>query len=99
MITIRLSVVVVHLTTDLADDVVCPAGLKYPLYVKPANLGSSIGINVVKTEQELDKAVKEAIKFDRKVLIEEGVANVKEVNVSVYGNYEKQVVSDIEEII
>ncbi len=72
--------------------------LKYPLYVKPANLGSSIGINVVKTEQELDKAVKEAIKFDRKVIVEEKVNNLKEINISVLGNYEKQSVSEIEEI-
>lgn len=72
--------------------------LKYPLYVKPATLGSSIGISVVKNEQELDKAIKEAIKFDRKIIIEEKVNNLKELNISVLGNYEKQSVSEIEEI-
>lgn len=72
--------------------------LKYPLYVKPASLGSSIGISLVKDEKELIKAIKEAIKFDRKVIVEEKVKNVKETNISVLGNYEKQSVSEIEEI-
>ena len=72
--------------------------LKYPLYVKPSSLGSSIGITLVKEEKELDKAIKEAIKFDKKVIIEEQVKNVKEANISVLGNYEKQTVSEIEEI-
>ena len=72
--------------------------LKYPLYVKPASLGSSIGISVVKDEKELIKAIKEAIKFDRKVIVEEQVKNVKEINISVLGDYEKQSVSEIEEI-
>lgn len=72
--------------------------LKYPLYVKPASLGSSIGISVVKDEKELVTAIKEAIKYDRKVIVEEKVSNVKETNISVLGNYEKQSVSEIEEI-
>lgn len=72
--------------------------LKYPIYIKPASLGSSIGITMAKNEKELIEGIKEAIKFDRKILIEEGVDNVKEVNISVMGNYEKQNVSDIEEI-
>lgn len=72
--------------------------LKYPLYVKPASLGSSIGISIVKEEKELIKAIKEAIKFDRKIIVEEKVNNVKETNISVLGNYEKQSVSEIEEI-
>lgn len=72
--------------------------LKYPLYVKPASLGSSIGISLVKDEKELIKAIKEAIKYDRKVIVEEKVKNVKETNISVLGNYEKQSVSEIEEI-
>lgn len=71
---------------------------KYPLYVKPSSLGSSIGISLVKDESELDKSIKEALKFDRKVIVEEHVSNAKEVNISVLGNYEKQNVSEIEEI-
>ena len=72
--------------------------LSYPLYIKPASLGSSIGISVAKDEKELIKGIKEAIKFDRKIIIEEKVNNVKETNISVLGNYEKQSVSEIEEI-
>ncbi len=72
--------------------------LKYPLYVKPASLGSSIGISVVEKESDLADNVKEALKFDRKIIVEEKVPNVKEANISVLGNYEKQSVSEIEEI-
>ena len=72
--------------------------LKYPLYVKPSSLGSSIGISIVKDEKQLIKAIREAIKFDRKIIIEEQVSNLKETNISVVGNYEKQSVSEIEEI-
>lgn len=72
--------------------------LNYPLYVKPANLGSSIGISKVENEKELVSAIKEALKFDHKILVEEAVSNVKEVNVSVLGNVDKYEVSEIEEI-
>ena len=72
--------------------------LSYPLCVKPASLGSSIGISIVKDEKDLINAIKEAIKYDRKVIVEEKVKNVKETNISVLGNYEKQSVSEIEEI-
>lgn len=72
--------------------------LKYPIYVKPASLGSSIGISLVKNEKELAKAIKEAIQFDKKIIVEEQVPNVKEANISVLGNIEKQSVSEIEEI-
>ena len=72
--------------------------LKYPLFVKPASLGSSIGITLVKEKKDLDKAIKDAIRLDKKILIEEQVNNVKEVNISVLGNYEKMQVSEIEEI-
>lgn len=72
--------------------------LKYPLYVKPANLGSSIGITKVENEKKLVDAIKQALRYDHKILVEEAVTNVKEVNVSVLGNYEVYETSDIEEI-
>ena len=72
--------------------------LEYPLFIKPSSLGSSIGISIVKDEKELTKAIKEAIKFDNKIIVEEMVKNVKEANISVLGNYEKQSISEIEEI-
>lgn len=72
--------------------------LKYPLYVKPASLGSSIGINLVKDEKELIRAIKESISLDSKIIVEESVPNVKEANISVMGNTEKCSTSEIEEI-
>ena len=70
----------------------------YPVVVKPATLGSSIGINFVKCEKEIKSAINEAIKYDNKILIEKAVSNLIEVNASVIGNYEYQKVSCLEEV-
>ena len=59
--------------------------LKYPMCVKPANLGSSIGINIVKDRSELEWAVAVAMEFDRKILVEEGLVGIDEINCSVMG--------------
>ena len=64
--------------------------LSYPLFVKPANMGSSVGVNKVKTDQNLEKAINEAFKYDLKVIIEEEVADALEVEVSVLGNENPQ---------
>ncbi len=74
------------------------SNLKYPLYVKPASLGSSIGISKVENETSLLTAIKNVFKYDRKIIIEEAIKNVKEVNISVLGDFEKTEVSGIEEI-
>jgi len=60
--------------------------LGYPAFVKPANLGSSVGINVAKNRKELEWAVSVAMEFDRKILVEEGKLGIDEINVSVMGN-------------
>ena len=73
--------------------------LKYPLIVKPATTGSSVGINVCENEEELKEAIDEAIQYDCKIIIEEVVKNLKEVNIAVLGNYENQKVSEIEEVL
>ncbi len=73
--------------------------LGYPVIVKPASLGSSVGINVVKCENELDEAVTEAIKYDTKIVVEKMVPNMVEVNCSVLGNYEHQETSELEEVM
>lgn len=65
--------------------------LKYPLFVKPAHLGSSIGINRVTNRQELQNAIEVASHYDEKVLIEEEVPNLIEVTLPVMGNEELQV--------
>ena len=72
--------------------------LNYPMYVKPASLGSSIGITRATTEHELISGIKEAIRFDNKIIIEEEIKHVKEVNISVLGTYEDVETSEIEEI-
>ncbi|TRZ64632.1 MAG: D-alanine--D-alanine ligase [Spirochaetia bacterium] len=56
-----------------------------PVFVKPANTGSSVGINKVKDEKEFKKAVSEAFKYDSKVIIEEAIKG-REIECSVLGN-------------
>ena len=73
--------------------------LGYPVIVKPATLGSSIGISKAKNENELETSIEEAIKYDNKIVIEECIDNLIEVNSSVLGNYEYQRVSVLEEVI
>jgi D-alanine-D-alanine ligase len=64
--------------------------LKYPVFVKPANLGSSVGISKAHNKKELGPAIEEAAKFDRKIVIEQGVGGTKEkareIECSVLGN-------------
>jgi len=64
--------------------------LKFPVFVKPANLGSSVGISKAHSKRELGPAISEAAKFDRKIVIEEGVGGKKhkarEIECSVLGN-------------
>lgn len=61
--------------------------LNYPVFVKPANTGSSIGISKVKTEAELEKAIDEAFQFDIKVLVEKAL-QVVELEVAVLESLE-----------
>ncbi|HET9410153.1 MAG TPA: D-alanine--D-alanine ligase family protein [Candidatus Sulfotelmatobacter sp.] len=64
--------------------------LKYPVFVKPANLGSSVGISKAHNRKELGPAIEQAAKFDRKIVIEQGVGGKKqkarEIECSVLGN-------------
>lgn len=63
-------------------------GLKYPLFVKPAHLGSSIGISRVDRENELLNALELAAHYDDKVIVEQGVNNLIEVTLPIMGNEE-----------
>ncbi|WPX97085.1 D-alanine--D-alanine ligase family protein [Candidatus Bandiella euplotis] len=63
------------------------SGVSFPMFVKPANCGSSIGINKVKNEAELKGAISDAFKYDQKILVEQGVA-AREIEVSVLENIE-----------
>ena len=67
----------------LCDDI--EARLGYPCFVKPANLGSSVGIAKVRSRQELETALDSAASYDRRVVIEAGI-NAREVECAVLGN-------------
>jgi D-alanine-D-alanine ligase len=58
----------------------------YPLFTKPANLGSSVGIMKCHNRSDLQEGLMEASRYDRRVLAEKGVANAREIEVSVLGN-------------
>jgi len=67
------------------------------VFVKPANLGSSVGVSKVRTEEELSLAIKDAFRYDNKIIIEEGITG-REVECSVLGN-EKPAASAVGEVI
>jgi D-alanine-D-alanine ligase len=64
------------------------ARLPYPLFVKPANLGSSIGVSKVLERGKLAEAITLACRYDRKVVVEQAVPHAREIEVSVLGNDE-----------
>ena len=70
----------------------------FPLIAKPANLGSSIGIEVIKTAKEFKEKIEECLKYDFKVIVEDMVENLKEVNISVIGTNDSAKCSAIEEV-
>src|SRR5581483_7047833 len=61
-------------------------GLKFPVYVKPVHLGSSIGVKRAANNKELREALEIGFFYDDKVLVEQGLQNMKEVNISLIGN-------------
>lgn len=73
--------------------------LGYPVIVKPARLGSSVGIEVAKNEKEVMEAIEEAIKYDEKIIVEAMVKNLVEVDCAVLGNSENMECSLIGEML
>ncbi len=61
--------------------------LGYPVIVKPANSGSSIGIKAAHNREELEDAIENAMSFTTRIIVERFVANLKEVNCSILGDY------------
>ncbi len=59
--------------------------IKFPVFVKPSNSGSSVGVNKAESNEQLKQSIQEAIKYDHKILIEEGIIG-KEVECAVLGN-------------
>jgi D-alanine-D-alanine ligase len=62
----------------------------YPFFAKPANLGSSVGISKCNSRSDLSEGLMEAARYDRRIIIERGAGDVREVEVSVLGNEEPQ---------
>ncbi len=75
----------------------CEATLDYPLVVKPARCGSSIGIAQVNTRAELDAAIEDAFRYDDKVVVEKAVEALREINCSVLGDGHEATPSVLEE--
>ena len=73
--------------------------LGFPVIVKPARLGSSVGISVAHNIDELKTAISEASKYDEKIVVEKIVNNLVEVNASVLGSNEFAMVSELEEVM
>ena len=61
-------------------------GFDYPVFVKPCNLGSSVGISKAHDSTELAAALRLAAEFDRRVIVEQAVPSAREIEVSVLGN-------------
>src|SRR5699024_6805595 len=59
--------------------------LKYPLFIKPANLGSSVGISKAIDRNSLINGVEIAIRYDRKIIVEKAIENPREINCAVIG--------------
>lgn len=70
---------------------------QYPVIVKPVNLGSSVGIRKAKSREELIDALDYAFTFALKVLVENAITELKEINCSVLGDYESAEASECEE--
>lgn len=73
--------------------------LTLPIIIKPANLGSSVGIEIVKQKEEFKDKMQNVFAFCDSVLVERCVTNLREINCSVLGNYNEQEVSVLEEPI
>ena len=70
----------------------------YPVVIKPAKLGSSIGISMARDLRELERGVDFAFRFDDKIIIEKGVENFREINCAVYKSGGEIHVSELEEV-
>lgn len=73
--------------------------LSYPLMVKPSNLGSSIGISKAIDRDSLIQSIEVAINYDEKIIIEEAVENLREINCAVLGRNDDLITSVLEEPI
>lgn len=92
-----------YLAMSVCDDLAKKAeeaeqSIGYPCFVKPANMGSTIGISKAKNRKELDQAIEAALLYDDKVLVEQAI-HAREIEVAVLGNREDISVSVVGEIL
>jgi len=83
-----------YITKDKIDDIVIK---QYPIIIKPAKLGSSIGVSIVRNESELSYALDTAFEFDSAVVVEQFIKNVKEYNLAgakIDGKFEFSIVEE-----
>ncbi len=66
----------------------CEQTFAYPWFVKPANMGSSVGISKVNNSNDFLSAMKDAAQYDRKIVVEAGITNARELEISIMGNEE-----------
>ena len=87
--------------SDGEDDIVeyIERKFSYPVVVKPANLGSSIGVSLAQNREELVAAVENAVQYTDKLLVEKAVTRLRELNIAVLGDVYKAEVSAIEETV
>jgi D-alanine-D-alanine ligase len=74
-------------------------GLKYPVFIKPANLGSSIGINKALSKKDLESSIEVALHYDSRVICEQGIEDLQEINCAVRGDLFQTETSLLEEPI
>lgn len=65
----------------------CEGSLVYPMFIKPANMGSSVGISRANNQEELAFGIEEAFRFDRRVVVEQGI-EAREIEIAILGNEE-----------
>ena len=76
-----------QIETEIENVVKCAEAVgAYPLFVKPANLGSSVGVTKCRSRSDLIEGLVEAAQYDRRILIERGINNPREIEIAVLGN-------------
>lgn len=70
---------------------------RYPVIIKPVNLGSSVGISVAKNKTELEKSIDDAYAYAARILVEPAIVNLREINCAVLGDENEAIASECEE--
>ncbi len=83
-------------TIEKCRDII--SNLNYPVILKPATLGSSVGINIVESEEQLEEKLSESFQYDYKLIVEHKISDFMEVNCSVLGSYIDAKASVLEQV-